>query len=138
MIEINPKITLKLVSTEPAPGDIPELSKSLCRDLLDLNESVESADIATTIPGEDVKSGAGLDWNNIIITLITSGGIATTAITAVVAAVEAFLKRNEGRNLTIEFSNGSKLTATNMTPEEQKRLTDALLSDVRGFTPRSS
>jgi hypothetical protein len=138
MDESNQRLTMKLLSPDPEAEDLPELAKYLRQELLDLNEAVLDADFAPTDILEGSKTGSGLDWNTLLVTLIASGGVATTAIGAVVTLTQVWLKRHEGRNITIEFSNGSKLTAANLTPEEQKRLTEALLNDLRGFSPHSS
>ena len=101
--------------------DIAQLSQQLRNELLGFKvESIEHQRNQNMAQG--TKAVETISWETLIVTLAASGGIITTIINFILA----WVKRNEGRSVTLEL-NGNKLEVTGLSSNEQKVLIETWL-----------
>ncbi len=118
-----------LIKIEPDPDaddqERVELTRNLRKQLLSL-DAVESAEPppASVVPG--TKSG-GVDWQALMVTLASSGGI----LTPITGAIQSWLTRQDRSTVTLEIG-GDKLTVTGASSESQKRLVDDWIKRHKG------
>jgi hypothetical protein len=104
-----------------------QLNQSLRRDLLETDvEAVESAE--AKLPA-GAKSGLAIDWNTLIITLVSSG-----TLSALIVAIQAWMLRNKECSVTLTFGEDS-LTIDGPGPysDEQQEAIDRWLARHRGY-----
>jgi hypothetical protein len=94
-----------------------ELTRNLRKQILSLDE-VENAESppASVVPG---TKSAGVDWQALIVTLASSGGI----LTSLTGAIQSWVTRQDRSTVTLEIG-GDKITVTGASSESQKRLVD--------------
>jgi Effector Associated Constant Component 1 len=99
-----------------------ELTHRLRNELEELD--VEKVEVAKS--GEAPEGTKGVPdvpvWGSLLVTLATSSG----AIPALVGTVQSWLKRHEGRSVTLEIG-GDKLQVTGVTSDQQSELINAWL-----------
>jgi Effector Associated Constant Component 1 len=102
-----------------------ELTRKLRKQLLSLDE-VEGAEPATAPAGPGTKS-AGVDWQALMVTLASSGGILTT----LTGTIQSWLTRQDRSTVTLEIG-GDKLTVTGASSDTQKRLVNDWIKRHKG------
>ena len=120
MDDIKLQVTVNKVEND-TNTEIAKLSKQLRIELLKLN--VKDVDyLREENSAEGAKTGNVISWEILVITLAASGGVITTFINFILG----WVKRNEGRTVTLEL-NGNKLEVTGLSISEQKELIDVWL-----------
>ena len=61
-------------------------------------------------------------WGSLLVTLVTSSGV----IPSLIGTVQSWLKRDEGRSVTLEIG-GDKLQVTGISSDEQRELINTWL-----------
>lgn len=99
-----------------------ELTHRLRTELEELD--VEKVEVAKSGKApEGTKSGVDIPaWGSLLVTLATSSGV----IPSLVGTVQSWLKRDEGRSITLEIG-GDKLQVTGISSEQQRRLINTWL-----------
>jgi hypothetical protein len=104
------------------PTDLDELSRLTRRlraDLLSLD--VETVDMVKAVPApDDAKAGDAIEWGQLAVALVASGGILTTLI----SAIQSWLTRSKANAVVIEIG-GDRLELRSTSLEEQSRIVDA-------------
>lgn len=121
----DPRLTLTLTGV---PEELEEQARRL-RDDLQEDLGVEAAEFGKKEAPDGSKSGFAIDWNTIFVTLATSG-----TLTAIVAAVQAWLLRNQENSVTVKVGD-DELTITGPGPysEEQEQVIAQWLNRNKGF-----
>lgn len=124
----NPRLTLTLGGDPEATAE--ELEKMARR----LRDDIMELDIEAVKPGEKEapegsKGGTAIDWTTLFVTLATSG-----TLTAIIAAVQTWLLRNQKSSVTVKVGD-DELTVAGAGPysEEQKQTIAQWLNRNKGF-----
>ncbi len=124
----NPRLTLTLAGDPEATAE--ELEKVARR----LRDDIMELDIEAVKPGEKKvpegsKGGTAIGWTTLFVTLATSG-----ILTAIIAAVQAWLLRNQKSSVTVKVGD-DELTIAGADPysEEQKQTIAHWLNRNKGF-----
>ena len=124
------KITFQIVLSkdeDDAEYDFAKLSQQFRDELLKLKvENVDYQFKDGDIKG--AKTGNVISWETLLITLATSGGVISTFVNFLLG----WIKRNEGRSVTLEL-NGNKLEVTGLSQSEQKELIEVWLKRNGGI-----
>jgi hypothetical protein len=115
-----------------------ELGRQLRQELLELSE-VERAEFVRKPAPDGTMTGGAIDWMQLILALLASGGVAVTVVTALGGVIQAWINRQKEPkpSITVEFPNGTKVTLTGVSEAEVQKLTAQAMDYQRGFTPRS-
>jgi hypothetical protein len=123
----DPRLTLTLTGDPDAPEELEEQARRLRDDLLELD--VEAVDPGEKEAPDGSKVGVAIDWNTIFVTLATSG-----TLTAIVAAIQAWLLRNKESSVTIKRGDDELVIAgPGPYSEEQKQAIAQWLNRNKGF-----
>jgi hypothetical protein len=124
--------------TDVDAEEMAELSRQLRQELLELSE-VEHADFDEKPAPEGTMTGGAVDWMQIILALLASGGVLVTTVTALGGVIQAWINRQKEPKpgITVEFPNGAKITLTGASEAEVQKLTAQAMDYQRGFTPRN-
>jgi hypothetical protein len=101
-----------------SPEDLERFGIDLQRDLQELPSMVALAEFAAPA---GTKSGAGIDWSQMLLTLLASGG----ALSGLIGLIQARLGRERKVKLVID---GDELEVGGLDQAQQRRLIDAWLS----------
>jgi len=109
-----------------APDLAEDLARSLRADLLQIG------DVKAAEPGKRPESGGktgleSIDWNTLLITLLGSGGVVVTVVTA----IQAWLLRHKEASVTVKLGE-DEMIIKGSDPEGAKQLTDAFLKHHKG------
>lgn len=126
-----PTKQLKIVlagGLEATAKDLEKMGQTLYKDLLKFD--VPAVDPAEREAPDGSKAGLVIDWNTLLVTLVSAGGVITTVITA----VQGWLLRNREACVTLSIE-GDELIISGGGPytEEQKQAIDLWLSRHKGY-----
>ncbi len=123
---MNADSTLLTLKINPLPDDDEEHLEQLSIQLSDeLNElDIERVEVVDS--GKAPEGTKGIPdvpvWGSLLVSLVTSSGV----IPSVVGTVQSWLKRDEGRSVTMEI-RGDKLQVTGISSEQQRELINTWL-----------
>ena len=124
----NPHLTLTLDGDPEATAEeLEELARRLRDDLVELD--IEAVEPGEKEAPEGSKGGTAIDWTTLLVTLATSG-----TLTAIIAAVQAWLLRNQKSSVTVKVGD-DELNISGVGPhsEEQKQAINQWLNRNKGF-----
>jgi hypothetical protein len=122
------QLTLRLDGGPGADKEAREgLGRSLRRDLLETD--VETVEPAEKEAPAGSKAALALDWNTLLITLVSSG-----TLTAVIAGVQAWLLRNRECSVTVgEGEDMLTISGAGPYSDEQKAIIERWLKRNKGY-----
>ncbi len=107
--------------------DLEELARGLRAELLE--QDVETIKPAERKAPAGSKTSTTIDWTTLFVTLATSG-----ALTAIIAAIQAWLLRNQGNSVTVKIGDDELIIAgVGPYSEEQKQTITQWLNRHKGF-----
>ncbi len=119
MKKANPTFQIKVIinfEIEIHAEDIEISTRNLYEEIVLLDIENINLDKVGIAPNKS-KSGEIINWGSMLVTLMATGGVATTLINS----IQSWLTRFEHRSITLEIDN-DKLTITGVSSEEQTHL----------------
>ncbi len=129
MPDPNTHLTLTLDGGPEADAkDIEKMAQRLRDELQELE--VEAVKFAEKQAPDGSKAGLDIDWTTLLVALAASGGV----LTSLIAAIQAWLLRNQESSVTMKIG-GDELTIAGAGPysEEQKQVIAQWSSRHKGY-----